>query len=83
MGRLGGEEFLVLLPDTDAAGARAFAERTRRQVALPAAGAMPALTASFGVAVWEPGDEADELFNRADRALYRAKNAGRDRVELE
>ena len=81
--RYGGEEFCVLLPDTDAAGARTLAERARQRVALPAEGAMQALSASFGIAVWAPGDEADALFGRADRALYRAKNAGRDRVEIE
>jgi len=80
--RYGGEEFGILLPDTDAAGARALAEHARRTVALPAAGGLPALTASFGIALWEPGDEADELFGRADRALYRAKSGGRDRVEM-
>ena len=80
--RYGGEEFSILLPDTDAAGASTLAEHARRNVALPAAGGLPALTASFGIAVWEPGDQADELFGRADRALYRAKSGGRDRVEM-
>jgi diguanylate cyclase (GGDEF)-like protein len=81
--RHGGEEFCVLLPDTTAAAALALAERARQAVALPAETAMQALTASFGVAVWQAGDEADALFGRADQALYRAKHAGRDRVEME
>jgi diguanylate cyclase (GGDEF)-like protein len=80
--RYGGEEFCMLLPDTDAAGALVLAERLRLSVALPAAGAAQALSASFGAAVWQPGDAADTLFSRADRALYRAKALGRDRVEI-
>lgn len=80
--RYGGEEFSVLLPDTDASGVMALAERLRALVARPGTGSEPAITASFGIAVWRAGDTADALFDRADRALYRAKQAGRDRVEL-
>ncbi len=80
--RYGGEEFCLLLPDTDVAGAQTLADRARAQVALPADGLMHRLTASFGIAVWQGGDAADELFGRADRALYRAKSSGRDRVEI-
>ena len=80
--RYGGEEFCLVLPDTDAAGAHALAERARERTALPASARMHALTASFGVAAWQPGDAVDSLFGRADRALYRAKKAGRNRVEL-
>jgi len=81
--RYGGEEFCVLLPDTDAAGAAVLAERLRVAVAQPAGTAAPMITASFGATVWQPGDTADALFSRADRALYRAKELGRDRVEIE
>ena len=81
--RYGGEEFCLVLPDTDSAGAHALAERARVRVALPADAQMHALTASFGVAAWQPGDAIDSLFGRADRALYRAKKSGRDRVESE
>jgi len=80
--RYGGEEFSVLLPDTDASGVMALAERLRVLVARPDSGSEPALSASFGIAVWQAADTADALFGRADRALYRAKQAGRDRVEL-
>jgi len=80
--RYGGEEFCVLLPETEAAGAMALAERLRQHVALPASDGRPALSASFGLAIWQAGDTADALFGRADRALYRAKAQGRDRVEL-
>lgn len=81
--RYGGEEFCVLLPDTSDAGALLLAERLRLQVALPAQAGRPAFSASFGVSIWQPGDSADALFQRADRALYRAKNAGRNRVDIE
>jgi diguanylate cyclase (GGDEF)-like protein len=80
--RYGGEEFCVLLPETDRDGAVAFAERLRLHVALPASAEMQAISASFGVAVWQSGDTSDALMGRADQALYRAKSAGRDRVEI-
>jgi diguanylate cyclase (GGDEF)-like protein len=77
LGRLGGEEFLVLLPDTGAAAAGHFAERMRAEVA--AAPTPVPVTVSIGIATWD--DEApEELLQRADEALYAAKDAGRDRV---
>jgi diguanylate cyclase (GGDEF)-like protein len=79
--RYGGEEFCVLLADTDLAGARKLAERAREQIAQPFEGTMRALTASFGATAWQPEDTGDTLFHRADRALYAAKANGRDRVE--
>ena len=73
LGRLGGEEFLLLLPDTDAAAAERVTEKLRREVAAAAG-----ITVSIGVATWD--DEAPEdLLRRADLALYAAKAAGRDR----
>ena len=80
--RYGGEEFCLLLAETDAAGARTLAERAREQIALPFEGTMRALTASFGVTTWRPDDTFDTLFRRADRALYSAKHGGRNRVEI-
>ncbi len=80
--RYGGEEFCLLLAETDAAGARTLAERAREQIALPFEGTMRALTASFGVTAWQPDDTFDTLFRRADRALYSAKHGGRNRVEI-
>ncbi|MBB4661901.1 diguanylate cyclase [Conexibacter arvalis] len=81
--RSGGEEFAVLLPDTPLEGALAVAEQLRRAIAaidLPFPGVT--LTASFGVAVLPlHALEADGLMRAADRALYAAKRAGRDRVE--
>jgi diguanylate cyclase (GGDEF)-like protein len=82
--RYGGEEFVVILPGTDEAGARHLAERVREAVAnhrLVFEGAKISVTASCGLAVW-PGDgkEPEALLASADRALYSAKQAGRNRV---
>ncbi len=81
--RTGGEEFCILLPDTDADAARAIAERIRLMTAscrpCPEHPAL-AITASFGIACVEPSDPSfDTVFSRADRALYAAKLLGRDR----
>ncbi|HEY6762348.1 MAG TPA: GGDEF domain-containing protein [Baekduia sp.] len=79
--RLGGEEFLVLLPGATAAEAEEVAERLRASVAAaPVAG--QAVTMSFGVAASADGEpfDFDALYAQADRALYRAKHGGRDRV---
>jgi two-component system cell cycle response regulator len=78
LGRLGGEEFLALLPDTDAEAAARAGERLRAAVA-DAGGPVP-VTASVGWAVLEDGEAPDALVRRADAALYAAKAAGRNRV---
>jgi diguanylate cyclase (GGDEF)-like protein len=80
-GRLGGEEFALLLPDTDMGGAAIVADKLRVRLSDRAA-AGPALTVSFGVAevTSDGGLDAREMFDEADRALYAAKRAGRDRV---
>lgn len=90
LARLGGEEFATILPATDAEGARQVAERLREAVAaleLPAGedGTRPRVTASCGVAaaVAELGVRRHGLVSAADRALYRAKHAGKNRVEVE
>jgi diguanylate cyclase (GGDEF)-like protein len=84
VGRLGGEEFAVMLPGTDREGARRVAENLREAIAsLAVTGIERAITASFGVAVLpEDAPEAQALLRAADRALYEAKANGRDRVEL-
>jgi diguanylate cyclase (GGDEF)-like protein len=79
--RYGGEEFCLLLADTDATGARALAERARVRITRPFDGTVREMTASFGVAAWQAEDTLDTLFRRADRALYAAKSGGRNRVE--
>jgi diguanylate cyclase (GGDEF)-like protein/PAS domain S-box-containing protein len=86
-GRYGGEEFLVILPRTDAAGAATAAERIRASLqGLPimndARGKPSRVTASIGVAEWRVEDNEDTLVGRADAALYVAKKAGRNRVEV-
>ena len=82
--RYGGEEFVAILPGTDGGGATHLAERVREAVQknrLVFEGARIGLTASVGLAVW-PGDgkDPDALLASADRALYAAKQAGRNRV---
>ncbi len=84
LGRFGGEEFLLVLPDASFAGAVAAAERVRQAVdARPFASGAPEIrmTVSLGVATSRPGEEnLDEVLHRADAGLYKAKAAGRNRV---
>jgi len=84
-GRVGGEEFAVLLPLSDLAAARLFAEAVRTLYSAGQVDGLPPgtkVTASFGVAA-RSGDEALEpLMRRADEALYKAKKNGRDSVRL-
>lgn len=78
--RLGGEEFAMLLPaDGDKAGQVAEAIRAEAEAARTADGVQ--YTASIGLALWQPEEVAGELMRRADQALYRAKEMGRNRVE--
>jgi diguanylate cyclase (GGDEF)-like protein len=79
-GRWGGDEFLIVCPETDLDAARVVAERVRAAIAgRPAAGGR-AVTVSLGIAELEEGDTAASLVRRADRALYVAKSAGGDSV---
>src|SRR5690606_38977160 len=83
LGRYGGEEFLVILPDQDAAAARVVGERLRQSIErLPLRwqGEVLHLTVSIGLAARRPGDGPARLLERADKALYRAKHEGRNRV---
>lgn len=86
--RIGGEEFAVLLPDTTLEGARAVAENIRAffsAAQLKKAGSEEKLgrvTVSLGVACLHKGETGEQLMQRADRALYAAKAAGRDRLSL-
>ena len=84
VGRYGGEEFLLLLPDTGKQQARVVAEKVRAAVdAIALSNLDLRVTASFGVATL-PDDcgDADSLMRAADRVLYSAKGRGRNRVEL-
>lgn len=79
--RLGGEEFAVLLPDTDLDMATAVAERVRTGIRAEFRGYEVALTVSCGLACsTDVGAEAQQLFRAADAALYTAKHRGRDRT---
>lgn len=80
--RLGGEEFLIVLPGADAAQAAEVAESLRAAIAGdPVAGLL--VTISFGVSASEPGEfEYDDVFAEADLALYRSKQEGRNRVRV-
>lgn len=83
LGRWGGEEFLVLATETNREAAIGLAERLRKLIAsLVIEGLPQTITASIGVALWHPGDSRQTLVKRADQAMYRAKNEGRDRVCL-
>lgn len=77
LARYGGEEFCVVLPETSLQGGRHVAEKLRQAVADLSE---PVPTISVGVAFWERHVSVEELVRRADEALYRAKEAGRNRV---
>jgi diguanylate cyclase (GGDEF)-like protein len=83
--RYGGEEFLIILPMTEMQAAQVLIERLREAVAQQVyiLEAKPqTITASFGVAQYLTGDNAQSIINRADKALYQAKATGRNRVIL-
>lgn len=80
-GRYGGEEFLVLLPDTTLAEARDIAERIRltvKRMRVDYQGQLISVTVSAGITEWQPGSSLDGLVTQADQAMYAAKKAGRD-----
>ena len=79
VGRLGGEEFVVLLTETGLDAAVMLVERMRAAVAALTIPGLPRpITISAGLAQWRPGESAEALLRRADQALYRAKASGRD-----
>jgi diguanylate cyclase (GGDEF)-like protein len=81
--RYGGEEFLLLLPGATSEAASAISDRIRNEISkLIIPGCLQPITASFGVASWAGGETPGALIARADAALYVAKNAGRNRVEV-
>jgi diguanylate cyclase (GGDEF)-like protein len=81
-GRWGGEEFIMVLPNTTKENAAIVAEHLRldvEKIKHPIAGG---ITASFGVAQYEEGDNEESLYIKSDEALYKAKENGRNRVEI-
>ncbi|MEO5805710.1 diguanylate cyclase [Devosia sp.] len=84
--RYGGEEFVAVLPQTDIEGAVIVAENIRKAIQAKELlkrstnEKLGRITASFGVALFHPGDTTNSLIERADRCLYAAKHAGRNRV---
>lgn len=86
IGRLGGEEFVLVLPQSDAQGAAQVAERLRAALAAEDFSRLdPALSASvsIGIAEYRPGEDLKDTLARADHCLYLAKSRGRDRVVAE
>lgn len=83
LGRLGGEEFVVVCRHSDAAASLRAAMKLREAIAAHHFPGVGQVTSSFGIASCRPDDTAVTLLARADAALYRAKDAGRNRVELE
>ncbi|MFP4028247.1 MAG: diguanylate cyclase [Candidatus Brocadiia bacterium] len=79
VGRYGGDEFCVILPETDPQGAELVAEKLRKSVEnsedLP-------MTISVGLAIWEPGYNTERMLRQADKALYEAKDDGRNLVRV-
>jgi len=80
--RWGGEEFIIVLPETGLERAEALAERIKRTVQDYEFDQVGKVTASFGVTQWKTDDLAETIIKRADDALYRAKKSGRNRVEV-
>ena len=86
LARYGGEEFVVVLRRCDVNRGRRIAEALRHNIAsaeIDIADGTVSITVSIGIAQWGPGEQLDEVVQRADRTLYRAKQAGRDRVEVD
>ena len=80
IGRFGGEEFIIICPESDIEGVRKLMESFRLKIANHNFEIIKNKTASFGVTVFKDGDSIDTLIKRADDALYKAKNNGRNKV---
>jgi diguanylate cyclase (GGDEF)-like protein len=81
VGRWGGEEFLIICPETNLTVVSTLAERYRSAIERYDFGQVGQVTSSFGVAAWQEGYDVQNLIQHADEALYRAKESGRNRVE--
>jgi two-component system cell cycle response regulator len=85
VGRLGGEEFAILLAESDLAAGVDLADSFRRKLAalsFDTSRGATSITCSFGVTEWQAGESIDQLLKRSDTALYQAKNEGRNRVVI-
>lgn len=82
IGRWGGEEFIILIPNTNLSSAVLMAEKIRETIENFSFTTVGQITVSIGVGCYRSGMSEDELFSLADKALYRAKNSGRNRVEV-
>jgi polar amino acid transport system substrate-binding protein len=81
VGRWGGEEFVVLCPETNMDGALLLANKIRQKIDSSVFNDYGKQTASFGIACYKNDDTIDSIISHADQALYMAKNSGRNRVE--
>ena len=82
IGRWGGEEFLIVCPQTEKEGLITFAQTLRKKIEDYDFEGYGNQTASFGLTVYSEGDNIENIILRADNALYKAKNSGRNRVEF-
>lgn len=80
LGRWGGEEFLAICPSTNLEEVKIVAEKLRKTLEINDFSPVIKVTASFGVAEWKDGESQESLISRADTALYRSKDNGRNRV---
>ena len=83
LSRWGGEEFMILMPDTGLSSAADLAERVRANIAADGIDRLGTVTASIGVAEFAAWESREQWMARADAAMYRAKRAGRNRVEAD
>lgn len=81
-GRWGGEEFVIILPETDISGSFSLADKIRIQIASADLGEIGYRTASFGVTAFADGDDINSIIARADAGLYVAKEGGKNQVEI-
>ncbi|WP_087506310.1 GGDEF domain-containing protein [Neiella marina] len=82
VGRWGGEEFMLICPETPLASLEILANNLRQTIANSSFETAQVQTASFGIASYQPGETMEAFWQRADKALYRAKKGGRNRVEV-
>ena len=80
--RYGGEEFMIIMPETDMGDADNIAERIRKTVESHIFKNIPVVTISFGVSLYSDGEDMDSFVKRVDGAMYKAKQGGRNRVEV-